>query len=491
MRTSIRLRLLAAFLVVALAAAAGLSAYFLSELERYALRKLEERLDNESLVVGAAVAAQLRATGRTTLTRAQAEALAAELESVGPRIVSRIRVLDREGVALVDSAGDAGAGVGYAETPEVTAALRGERGAATRITEDGRVELSVANPITLEDRIVGVAYVSSTTFSIRTLLREYRLRLALAVGVFALAALALTEALARAVSAPMRDLARAAAAFAAGDHSVRVRPRGSGEVQAVADAFNAMADAVQEALSELKEEEKRKSRFVSDVSHELRTPLTAIRGAAETLLEGGVPRDEARQFLTTIMREADRLTRLANDLLTLQRIEGATGELPLSRVDLTEVARRALESLAPLTDERGVAVVLRGEAPPVLGDRDRLQQVVGNLVDNASRMTPPGGTITVELAAEDKTAVVRVVDEGPGIPDEALPHVFERFFRAQPSRDRSSGGAGLGLAIVAAIVRAHGGTVSAARRPEGGSVFTVRLPALDAEPARPGAAATR
>jgi len=480
MRTSIRTRLLAAFLIVAISAAAGLSAYFLSELEAYGLRKLEERLYNESLITAAMVAARLRTSGAEDLTEAEATTIENELQTAGPRVVSRIRILNDDGEALVDSAGDDGAGIQYLETPEVASALTGQYSATTRIAEDGRVALFVAQPIIVDTRIAGVAYVSSTTFSIRTLLRDYRLRLLVVVAFFILATLLLTEALARWLSAPLRDLAESASAFAAGDHSVRARPRGSSDTRAVAEAFNAMADEVQLVVSELKEEESRKTRFVSDVSHELRTPLTAIRGAAETLLDGDVPEEDARQFLSTIARESERLTRLANDLLTLQRMEGATGELPLSRLDLAVVSERALEALAPLTDGRDVRVALEGTAPPVLGDRDRLQQVIGNLVDNASRMTPAGGTVTVRLSAEGGQAVLRVLDEGPGISDAALPHIFDRFYRAQASRDRSTGGAGLGLPIVAAIVRSHAGTVTAERRAEGGSVFTVRLPAIKA-----------
>lgn len=478
MRSSIRTRLLASFLVVAVASALGLSAYFLSELEDYGLRKLEERLNTESLLVASMVAAHLDANSAVELSPDEAEALSEQMERVGPSIVSHIRVLDADGEAIVDSADQEAIGAKYAETPEVAAALRGERGAATRISEDGRVALYVANPIIAGDRIAGVAYTSATTFSIRTLLRDYRLRLGAAVLLFALLALVLTELLSRWLAAPLSEFARTAVAFADGDHSVRMRSRGSREIRTLADAFNAMADEVQTLVNELREEETRKTRFVSDVSHELRTPLTAIRGAAETLLEGDVPDDDARQFLSTIVRESERLTRLANDLLTLQRIEGATGELPISRVDLAEIAQRAVEGLAPLTEARGVRVEVEGSAPPVLGDRDRLQQVLGNLLDNASRMTPEGGTVTISIAAEGTDSVVRVLDEGPGIADEDIKHIFDRFYRAQASRDRSTGGAGLGLAIVAAIVKAHGGTVTAARRDGTGTVFTLRLPSI-------------
>lgn len=478
MPRSIRTRLLGAFLIVAVTSAVGLSAYFLGELERYGSRKLEERVTSESLAVAAVLSSQLAAAGQGEITPRLATQLQTSIGGIGPHITSRVRVLDASGKAVADSVDSEAVGAGYAETQEVADAIAGVTGRAKRMTEDGRVELSMATPVLVQGGVAGVVYVSNTSFSVQTLLRDYRLRLAIVIAVFVLLALLLTEVLSRWVSDPVLDLARTAVAFAEGDHSVRVWPRGSSEIRALAESFNAMAEEVQTVVTELREEERRKSRFVSDVSHELRTPLTAIRGAAETLLDGDVPEEDARQFLSTIVREAERLGRLANDLLTLQRIEGATGELPIGRVDLLVVARHAAEGLAPLTEARGVRVVLEGSAPLIMGDRDRLQQVFGNLVDNASRMTPEGGTVTIRLAAEGKESVVHILDEGPGIADEDLTRVFDRFYRAQASRDRSTGGAGLGLAIVAAIVRAHAGSVSATPRPEGGTDFTLRFPSL-------------
>lgn len=477
-RTSIRTRLLAALLVVAAAAAVGLAAYFLHELESFALRKLEERLHTQARITAALVAETALADGGP-LSKTDAAALQRALDAAAPYAASRMRIVDAHGIVVADSGGETG--LSYAERPEIRAALAGEYGAATRITEHGRVALYVAVPIKVGDEIVGASYASSTTFSIMSLLSDYRLRLVAVIVAFIAASFVVAEALARWLSRPLTDLARTASRFASGDHSARAVPSGSEETEALARAFNAMADEVERAIAELKEEERRKSRFVSDVSHELRTPLTAIRGAAETLLDGDVPEDDQRQFLATIVREAERLTRLANDLLTLQRIEGATGELPLGRVQLREVAERAVEALQPLTEARGVRVEVTGDAPVVLGDADRLQQVIANLLDNATRVTPEGGRVEVRIREQADGVTLEVLDEGPGIPEEALPHVFERFFRAQTSRDRSTGGAGLGLAIVAAIVRAHAGSVEASNRPEGGSVFTVRLPALAPE----------
>jgi two-component system, OmpR family, sensor kinase len=302
------------------------------------------------------------------------------------------------------------------------------------------------------------------------------------VAVIAVASWVVGRMAARSFVAPLERLGATAASFAAGSHSVRAQIEGPRETRIIAESFNQMASQVDSAIDELKAEERRKTQFVSDVSHELRTPLTAIRGAAETLLDGDVEPDDQQRFLTTIALEAERLGRLANDLLTLQRIEGATGELPLTRVDLRLAADRAEAMLEPLLEDRDVTLTVNGRAPLVLGDVDRLQQVVLNLVDNASRIVGEGGHVVVELTAEGDRAVLSVIDDGPGIPPEDLSRLFDRFYRADTSRTRSSGGAGLGLAIVRAIVTAHGGRIEAANLPAGGARMTVVLPAIAEEP---------
>ncbi len=278
---------------------------------------------------------------------------------------------------------------------------------------------------------------------------------------------------------PLERLAGAATSLAAGNLDVRASgTNGPREVRIIAEAFNRMAEGASTAIEQLTSEERRKSQFVSDVSHELRTPLTAIRGAAETLLDGDVDPEHQERFLSTIATEAERLTRLANDLLTLQRIEGATGELPLRHVDLRLAADRAAAMLEPLVEHRGVSLAVTGSAPLVLGDIDRLQQVVANLVDNATRIVGEGGCVHMLLSVEPGMSVLAVEDDGPGIPEEDLPNLFDRFYRADGSRARTRGGAGLGLSIVRAIVTAHGGTIHAENRAQGGSRFTVRLPSL-------------
>lgn len=478
MRGSIRTRLLVAFLLMAVLAAAGLSVYFLREVEAYGLRRLEERLYTEARISASLLGAALEAgssSGDLKLSSPLDDKLAAALAEAGTQTASRLVVVDSRGVVIADSSGPSTLGSNYKARPEIAKALTGGYGAATRSLPSGRLALYVAAPIQAGGKVVGASYASSSTFSILTLLSDYRRQLAIVVGAFLIGALVLTELLTRWLTRPLRDLQRGAAALA-GDHSVRVRPAGPRETVELAEAFNHLAEEIETSSIELHEEERRKSRFVSDVSHELRTPLTAIRGSAETLLEGDLPDEDQTRFLRRIMSESDRLARLANDLMELQKIEGATGELPLARVDLAQTARIAVEALEPVADDRGVTVRVEGDGAAVLGDRDRLQQVVLNLVDNATRVCRPGATVTVRLSHTSQLSVVEVLDEGPGIPEADLASLFERFYRAQYSRDRATGGAGLGLAIVKAIVTAHRGTIEAANRPEGGAVFTVRLP---------------
>ena len=473
MNTSIRTRLLLALLAVALIAAAGLSAYFLQQLESYGLRKLEERLAGEAQLTAALV--RLEGTK-------DAAALQRALSSLALPPNSRIIVLDRGGKAIADTSGKEQAGRTYGDRAEVTSALEGSASRAVRTTSSGKTSLFVTQPVlNSREALVAVAYVSAETFSIPTLLWDYRYEVIVVIALFVLGIWLVAELLSRWLTAPLSSLERATVAFASGDHSVRAKPTGPRETQALAEGFNAMADEVEAVVSELRSEERRTTQFVSDVSHELRTPLTAIRGAAETLLDGDVPPADEERFLASIVAEAGRLSRLANDLLTLQRIEGATGELPLRVVDLRTAAENVVTALAPLIEDRGVELSISGEAPHVLGDLDRLQQVIANLVDNASRHVGPGGHVRVGLSAEDRWAVLTVADDGPGIPPEDLPHLFDRFYRSQPSRDRSTGGAGLGLAIVRAIVDAHDGRIDAENLPGGGSQFRVRLPALPPE----------
>ncbi|MCS6920135.1 MAG: ATP-binding protein, partial [Fimbriimonadales bacterium] len=228
--------------------------------------------------------------------------------------------------------------------------------------------------------------------------------------------------------------------------------------------------------SELLRLEQVRRDFVANVSHEFRTPLASIRSLAETIHDDPEMPPETRQrFLTLIVQEADRLTRIADDLLTLARAESMQ---PVKEVfELTPLIQQAMQEMEAEAQRHQVS--LQAELQPdlkLLANRDQILQVALNLLSNAIRYNKPQGSVTVRTYTQDHQAVIEVADTGIGIPSEALPRIFERFYRVDKTRSREGGGTGLGLAIVKHIVESHGGAVEVESEYRVGSVFRVRLP---------------
>lgn len=231
-------------------------------------------------------------------------------------------------------------------------------------------------------------------------------------------------------------------------------------------------------LTRIKKLENTRQEFVANVSHELRTPLSLIKGYVETLIDGAVEKpDVAQRFLRTIERNADRLTLLIEDLLTISRLESGKTVLNFTRLDLRAAVDRTIEDLAPRARQK--AVRLLNVVPVGLSaraDANRIQQVLSNLLDNAIKYGRVEGTVEISARlAEDGRVEVAVRDDGPGIPPEALGRIFERFFRVDKARSREQGGTGLGLSIVKHIVQSHGGKAWAASKPGQGSIFFFTL----------------
>ena len=260
---------------------------------------------------------------------------------------------------------------------------------------------------------------------------------------------------------PLTDLHVRAQAILHGDARVDIKPEGKlYEADELAEDFVALSAKTKAQMSDLSVQENRQTRFISDVAHELRTPLTAIRGNAETLMD------------------PERLTRLSNDLLTLQHIEEGTDQVIMKRVNLHDVAERVADAMNPIFEENGAELKIEGEAPDVLGNPDRLQQVIYNLVANASRFVGKGGHVTIRLAGLADKSVISVIDDGPGFGDIDPKLLFTRFYRGDNSRARNTGGTGLGLSIVKGIVEGHDGTIEAFNAAGGGACFVVSLPSV-------------
>lgn len=292
-------------------------------------------------------------------------------------------------------------------------------------------------------------------------------------GLIALAlSLILAFALSRWVADPLQKVVAAARNYPAQD-AQPVEPRGPREVQDLTRAFNSMVERVHASQRSQRD-------FVANVSHELKTPLTSIQGFAQALLDDTADTPEARkQAAQVIYDEATRMHRMALDLLDLARLESGTADLEMSDVDMRSLLQNVVEKFAPQADKAGVTlrVDVPNGLPAIVGDGDRLGQAFSNLVDNALKFTPSNGRVLLSAQEAGAGIEVSVADTGSGVPNEALPRLFDRFYQADPSRAGGGHhGAGLGLAIAKEIVEAHGGKIGVRSQVGIGTTFTIHLP---------------
>ncbi|GAB4372918.1 MAG: ATP-binding protein [Spirochaetales bacterium] len=332
-------------------------------------------------------------------------------------------------------------------------------------------------PVVVEGRTVGIVLVgsmidSSLTDSAETFLSSMNRSLLTSILVSGILALVLGGVFAIRITRPLEALALGARRVGSGNLTVRIQPKGHREARDLAVSFNEMA-------RELEEMERSKRRLIADVAHELRTPLTLIRGTLEGMRDGIIPSGE--ETLDSVLEETRRLSRLIDTLRELELMESGNLRLRLERIEPEELVSRVVGSFRMEAEEKNIHLTTEIEGlglPPIEGDILRLEQVLYNLLMNALRYTPEGGSVRVRAGTrpESGAIVLSVEDSGPGIPVEERQKVFERFYRLDKSRSPRGGGRGLGLAIAREIVRAHGGTIRVTQSQWGGAAFQISLP---------------
>jgi signal transduction histidine kinase len=304
-------------------------------------------------------------------------------------------------------------------------------------------------------------------------------------GVALLAVGAVTAALLifRPTHKRLRSLEAAARALGEGRTEVRASESGGDEVTALSRTFNRMADDLQSRAAALAESDRARRQLLADVSHELMTPLSAIRGYVETLSmpELTLDTDTRRKYLDIVHQETHKLEAIIGDLLDLARLQGGDELRPPVAVGLVDLFERIADRHGPILSERQITLATELPDGPIAiwGDAERLEQALQNVAANAIRHTPEGGRIVVRGERADSRVRITITDNGPGIPAEHLPHIFDRFYKADASRAGTTirSGSGLGLSIVQAIVERHRGEVHASNAPEGGARFEMLLPA--------------
>ncbi|MDP2989495.1 MAG: ATP-binding protein, partial [Kiritimatiellota bacterium] len=285
-------------------------------------------------------------------------------------------------------------------------------------------------------------------------------------------ALMLTFFLSRRISAPVKALTFAARRLGQGDLTQRVQFRDKGEVGELAQAFNSMADDLARA-------ERLRRNMVADAAHELRTPLSNIRGYLEAIRDGVIKPDTAA--IRSLDEEAALLARLVNDLQELNLAEAGELKLHSRPEDIAELIREAVNAVQLQTKAKGLSLSLElpDKLPAVKIDAHRVNQVLRNLIENAVAHTTKDGSIVITAKQQDSWVKVNVADTGEGIPAEDLPNIFERFYRADKSRTRATGGSGLGLTIARRLVEVHGGKIEVQSEPGKGSCFSFTLPVAE------------
>lgn len=343
--------------------------------------------------------------------------------------------------------------------------------ATTTTAEGSDIDERRDLPIVVDGRTVGTAtllFVGRDEPDAATAFRETLLpRLVLGAAAAGVVALLVTGFVTAWLTRPLRRLTRDVDGLRAGAPPAAQddRPSGPGEIRVLRDALDTMAE-------DLRRQERLRRALVADVGHELRTPVTILLAELEAMREGVLATEPAQ--IDSLHEEAQRIARLVEDVGSIADAEASGFALERRHLDLATLTRDALQGIAVSLEEADLSLVTALEPVRVEGDPRRLEQVVRNLLTNAAKFAPAGSTIEVHVRAAGTDAVAEVLDRGPGFPADELPHVFERFWRG--SQAGRTGGSGIGLAVVAEVVAAHGGTVAAANRTGGGARLTVRLP---------------
>ncbi|MBQ7777676.1 MAG: HAMP domain-containing histidine kinase [Oscillibacter sp.] len=403
------------------------------------------------------------------LDRLNAENVSAAMAVVEETGMSRILVTDNAGKIVYDTR-ETGSAVGeYAVYTEVVQALLGYD-VFTCNYQGGAFRSRASSPVLFRNQVIGAVYAYEYDTEQAALLAGLQNNLLRMSAIIGVVALVLTQVLSRALTRNISQLLTAIRQVREGAYSHRAEISGKDEIAQIGHEFNSLTDRLQKT-------ENSRRRFVSDASHELKTPLAGIRLLSDSILQTeNIDLETTREFVADIGSEAERLSRITEDLLRLTRLDSGILEPP-TRVDVLPVLEQVMRMMTLVAQEKQVDLTYdaSGECT-VMATRDEIHQVIYNLTDNAVKYSGKVGAVQVSLHRRENWVELTVADNGPGIPEADIPRIFERFYRVDKARSRAAGGTGLGLSIVSDTVCKRGGTVEAANRPEGGAVFTARWP---------------
>jgi len=363
-------------------------------------------------------------------------------------------------------------------TPNIAIALMG--GNAYKQGDSRDSFMDVAVPIAGGDGAGRfVVYIIDNKQTVQSLNAEIFTLILEAVLIGFVISVAISLIISKTLLSPIQGMTKAAEAMADGDFSRKIKVESEDEIGLLAKTFNDMAMQIETMLEELKNAEMLRREFVANVSHELRTPLTNIRSYAETISDDqAIPQETEEEFLRVIINESDRMTKIVQDLLELSRFDSGASVLSFEEFSVENAVRDVYAAIALEARKRGhvLNLELEWKLPNIKGDRAKIEQVLMNIIANALKYTPDGGTIDIYGGRSGSNIWIKIVDTGIGIPAEDLARVFDRFYRVDKARSRESGGTGLGLSIAKEIITKHGGDIEIESKQGIGTSVTLTLP---------------
>ena len=416
--------------------------------------------------------AQLVASSFSSFDSLDTENTGQVMTILGELNVARVVITDREGKALYDSLSQRSAVGQYVLMREAAEALTGQDVVYCQYA-DGLLTSHAAMPIMSYGSPIGCVYIADVDREQGAIIQSLELNI-MRISFFIEAVLVLFSAFFALISSrKMRKIFASMEKAREGEYRHKIQFHGTDEYAVLAREFNKLTDRLQSS-------EQAQRQFVSDASHELKTPLASIKLLSDSILQNDMDAETMREFVCDIGSEADRLTRLAQKLLAVSKAEVVSQDHEV--VDLAQVTSKVYKMLVPLADERGIRLTCSmDKGCTVMTVEDDMYQIIFNLVENAIKYNNEKGLVYVRLRNQEDDAVITVEDTGIGIPDDAMPHLFERFYRVDKARSRQAGGSGLGLSIVWDLVHRNLGEIAVSHREEGGSCFTVTFPRFDVE----------
>ena len=393
------------------------------------------------------------------------------LAQMGSLKVTRLIVVDQTGLAVYDSSKSAEGT--YVLFPEIIHSLECNDVFSWHY-HSGAMQSRAATPILYYGNTVGCVYMMEHDTEQGKMIQSLQHTVLQITLILEFAVILYSLAFSRTFSKRMRRIMTSMRIIQEGDYSHKVKMSGNDELAVLGEEFNDLTERLQTS-------EQKRRRFVSDASHELKTPLASIKLLTDSIMQNDMDTETIREFVADIGNEAERLNRMTEKLLSLTKVDVEVVE-ENEIIYMAPTVKRVAKMLAPTARQADITFRLRLDGDsPILILEDDLYQIVFNLMENGIKYNTPGGKLTVTLSREEDNAILTVTDTGMGIPDDAIDHIFERFFRVDKARSRATGGSGLGLAIVRAIVQRNRGEIGVSSTIGQGTTFTVSFPAFDTE----------